>query len=95
MKKGERRGGIGLVNAERKIGLRTLRGAICCPTPSSAWKVANFSRLGLDPSSGNGGGAGGLSFGERETRTCPLNSGRGEVRPFVQTGFSTVLLARA
>ena len=55
MKKGERRGGIGLVNAERKIGLRTLRGAICCPTPSSAWKVANFSRLGLDPSSGNGG----------------------------------------
>lgn len=30
-----------------------------CPAPSSAWKVAGFGRLGLDPSSGGGAGRGG------------------------------------
>lgn len=58
MKKGERRGGIGSVKAERKIGLRTWCAAICCPTPSSVWKGANFSRLGPTPAPGAGAGVG-------------------------------------
>lgn len=42
----------------------------CCPTPSSAWKVAK-SCLGLDPGSGSRG-AGGLSIWETQGGMVPL-----------------------